>query len=224
MAVVIAPSLLAANFSRIGEDVKILQDNGIEELHLDVMDGHFVPNITFGPDQIHDVAAMFPLMKMDAHLMVDDPDGVLIERLAKAGVTSITVHMEACPHLYRTLELISSLGLEAGVALNPATPFNALIYAAKAGLLGRVLLMTVEPGFGGQKYIPISTEKIMALAKWRHDKGFSFTIQIDGGITPQNIAVAAGAGAENIVVGSAVFKNNQMKKNLQDIKRALADF
>ncbi len=214
MNVVLAPSILAANFSRLGEDIKTLAKNGIKALHLDIMDGHFVPNITFGPDQIKDFSTVVPTMELDVHLMVSNADA-LLERLAAVGVHSVTVHAEACGHLYRTLMKIKDLGMKAGVALNPATPFTQLLYVAEAGILDKVLVMTVEPGFGGQAYIPMSTRKIESLAGWRREFGFNFVIQVDGGITIDNVEMVVKAGASDIVIGSSIFKNNQMDKNIK---------
>lgn len=220
MNVILAPSILAANFSHLGDDIKRMAKSGIKMLHLDIMDGHFVPNITFGPDQIKDFSNIVPHMELDVHLMVSDAD-VLVERLAKAGVHSVTVHAESCVHLYRTLVKIRDLGMKAGVALNPATPFTELLYVAEAGLLDKVLLMTVEPGVGGQAYIPMSTRKIIALYNWRREFGFDFNIQVDGGITIDNIEMVVKAGAREIVIGSSIFKNEEIEKNVNDFSNKL---
>jgi ribulose-phosphate 3-epimerase len=220
MSINLVPSILAANFCNLGDDIETMAKCGIKTLHLDIMDGHFVPNLTFGPEQIRQLSMVIPTMNLDAHLMVSDADA-LLERLADAGVNSVTVHAEACIHLYRMLMKIKGLGMKAGVALNPATPFTQLLYVAEAGLLDKVLLMTVEPGFGGQTYIPISTKKIRELSNWRREFGFDFVIQVDGGITIDNVEIVVEAGASEIVIGSSIFKNREIQKNINDFSHRL---
>lgn len=221
MNIILSPSLLAADFSRLGEDIKILAQNKITSLHLDIMDGHFVPNITFGPDQVNMLRKVVPEMMFDAHLMVMDADA-LLERLAAAGVNSITVHVEACPHLHRTLAKIKDLGMQPGVVLNPATSFETLKYVVLAGLVEKVLVMSVEPGFGGQKFIPESIEKIKDLCAWRQKIGGNFVIQIDGGIDAENILSVIEAGAADIVIGSSIFNGRKIAENIAVFQQKLA--
>ncbi len=211
MKITIAPSLLAADFSCLADDIRRLEDCGITELHLDIMDGHFVSNISFGPGLIKCLRPHCDLY-FDAHLMVEDADA-LLEPLIDAGVNSIAVHAEACRHLYHTLEMIKNAGLDTGVVLNPATDFKNLSYVASDGLLGRVVIMSVEPGFGGQSYLPMSTGKIASLAKWRDENDFSFIIQVDGGVNEKTIPKIIAAGADDLVIGSAMFKNRDIEAN-----------
>jgi ribulose-phosphate 3-epimerase len=215
MKTMIAPSLLGADFSKLGENIKTLVESGITTLHLDIMDGHFVPNISFGVEVIKMLRTVDPNIEFDAHLMVEDPD-MMIDQLAVAGVNAVTVHSEACKHLYRTLEKIKKLGMQTGVALNPSTDFSVLEYVVKASVVDKVLIMTVEPGFGGQKFIPMSLVKIANLHKWRDKQGGKFTIQIDGGVTMENINDTIKAGAEKIVIGSSLFKEAAIKRNIKN--------
>ena len=215
MKTIIAPSLLGADFTKLGENIKTLVESGITSLHLDIMDGHFVPNISFGVDVIKMLRAVDSNIEFDAHLMVEDPD-MMIDQLAAAGVNSVTVHSEACKHLYRTLERIKILGMQTGVALNPSTDFRVLEYVVKANVVDKVLIMTVEPGFGGQKFIPMSLAKVADLHKWRDEQGGKFMIQIDGGVTLENINDTIQAGAENIVIGSSLFKEAAIKRNVKN--------
>ena len=217
MQTVLSPSILSANFSCLADDVQRLEKSGIKDIHLDIMDGHFVDNITFG---VGIIKSLRPCTKtnFDAHLMVTRPDA-LLAGLADAGVNSVTVHKEACLHLYHTLETIKKLGMNGGVVLNPATDYESLKYVAEDGLLTRVLIMSVEPGFGGQAYLPMSTNKIKKLARWRADNGFDFVIQVDGGINVNNIKTVIEAGADDIVIGSAVFKNRKIEENVQSFRK-----
>lgn len=217
MSINISPSILGANFCNLAADIAILEKNAIPTLHLDVMDGNFVPNITFGPDQIK-MLRPITRMEFDAHLMVANADS-LLERLAAAGVDSVTVHMEACPHLYRTLDTIKKLGMKAGVALNPATPNETLFHVGT--MLDRVLIMTVEPGFGGQAFIPLMLPKIKALAAWKQENDLSFAIQVDGGINTSNIAEVVAHGATDIVIGSSIFSKNAVEQNIKDFYAVL---
>ena len=219
MTVVLSPSILAADFSCLADDVKRLEQSGIKDLHLDVMDGHFVSNITFGIDLIKHLR-LKTKMNFDAHLMVTNPDA-LLNGLKEAGVNSVTVHVEACKHLYHVVETINKLGMQGGVVLNPATNFESLKYMAEDDILKKVLIMSVEPGFGGQAYLPMSTKKIQDLANWRNEHNYKFTIQVDGGINLNNIKTVVKAGATDIVIGSSIFKNREIEKNVRDFKNIL---
>lgn len=197
----LAPSILSADFSRLGDQVQLVEESGVEYLHIDVMDGHFVPNITIGPLI---VKALRPHSKLvfDVHLMIENPDRYIAE-FVKAGADIISVHAETCPHLHRSIQNIKASGAKAAVALNPATPLHTLEYVLES--LEMVLLMTVNPGFGGQKFIPEVLPKISALADMIKRTGKNIDIQVDGGVTPQNAAEVVRAGANILVAGSAVF-------------------
>ncbi len=219
MTVILSPSILAADFSCLADDVARLEKSGIKDLHLDVMDGHFVSNITFGVDVIKHLRKRTN-MNFDAHLMVTNPDA-LLEGLKDAGVNSVTVHVEACKHLYHTVETINKLGMKGGAVLNPATNFESLKYLAEDNILKKVLVMSVEPGFGGQAYLPMSTKKIKDLATWRDENNYKFEIQVDGGINLNNIKTVVEAGATDIVIGSSMFKNRVLEKNVADFRNVL---
>lgn len=204
MDAVISPSILSANVCNYSEDFKVFNEKDIKVVHIDIMDGHFVPNISIGLDQ---VAALRKLTdaEFDAHLMVTNPDQ-FVETLVEAGVNSITIHSEVATHLYKSIHYLKSFGIKAGVALNPATPVSCLEYVYH--LLDRVLVMSVEPGFGGQSFIPFSLDKIKLLDDIRTENGYNFTIQVDGGINLDNIENVIKAGATDVVIGSSLFKDN----------------
>lgn len=197
----ILPSILSADFARLGFDIERVEAAGVSMLHVDVMDGHFVPNISLGPPVLRSVRKVTRL-HLDTHLMIEDPDRYL-EAFVEAGANSLSVHWEACRHLHRTLESIQKLGVRAGVVVNPATPVRHL--EEVLALVDYVLVMSVNPGFGGQRFIPGSLAKLEQLAAWRRELGLDFKIQIDGGISAGNIAGVARAGADWVVAGSSVF-------------------
>lgn len=197
----IAPSILSADFARLGEQIKTVEQAGASLLHVDVMDGQFVPNITVGLPVVKAISRATRL-PIDAHLMIVEP-GRYAEAFVNAGAQMVSIHIEADPHAHRTLSAIRAAGAQAGIAFNPATPLSALEEAVK--FADYALLMSVNPGFGGQEFIPESLEKVRRLRKMIDERGLRTKIEIDGGIDIDNIADVAGAGAEIIVAGSAIF-------------------
>jgi len=197
----IAPSILSADFARLGEEIAAVEAGGADYIHVDVMDGHFVPNITIGPLVVEAVRRVTSL-PLDVHLMIENPD-LYIPDFAKAGADIITVHQEAVPHLHRTVQLIRSLGKKAGVSINPATPVGTLDVILED--LDLVLLMTVNPGFGGQSFIGSGLDKIKTLRQEIDRRGLKIELEVDGGVKIDNIGTIAAAGADVFVAGSAVF-------------------
>ncbi len=197
----IAPSILSADFAQLGQEIKDVVAAGADVIHVDVMDGHFVPNITIGP-LVVDAVRKITDKPLDVHLMISDPDKY-IEAFAKAGADWITVHVETCPHLHRSIHMIKDLGKKAGVVLNPATSLSTLDYILED--LDLVMLMSVNPGFGGQSFIASTLDKSRALKKLIDEKGLNVGIEIDGGVSPATIEEISRAGVNIFVAGSAVF-------------------
>jgi ribulose-phosphate 3-epimerase len=197
----ILPSILSADFARLGEQVAAVEKAGCRMLHVDVMDGHFVPNLTIGPPVVASLHKATRLT-LDVHLMITDPDRYA-PLFIEAGADQISVHQEACPHLDRTLKMIQGLGVRAGVVLNPATPLATLDQVLE--FVDFVLIMSVNPGFGGQKLIPYTLEKVRRLAAQKRERGLKFAIEIDGGVTLGNVAEVVKAGVDWVVAGSAIF-------------------
>lgn len=214
MMVKIAPSILSADFSKLGEEIKDVERGGADYIHVDVMDGHFVPNITIGPLIVE---AIRPVTKLplDVHLMIENPDAY-IEAFAKAGADYITVHAEACRHLHRTIHYIKSFGVKAGVVLNPATPVNAIEHVIED--INMVLLMSVNPGFGGQKFIPSVLPKIAAVKEMADSKGFEIEIEVDGGVNEETAKQCIEAGANVLVAGSAIYNQPDRTKAIAALK------
>jgi len=215
-ATVIAPSILACDFGRLFEEVQAVSDAGADWIHVDVMDGHFVPNITIGPRIVESIreATQLPL---DVHLMIEKPERY-IDAFAKAGATTLGVHAEACPHLHRTVAQIRESGARASVTINPGTPANAV--EAILGGVDQVLVMTVNPGFGGQQFIAGTLPKVQTLRAWIRERGLDVTLEVDGGITEDTIASAARAGANAFVAGTAIFGASDYRAAIAKLRRA----
>ncbi len=215
----IAPSILSADFSKLGEEIRAVEKAGADWIHVDVMDGHFVPNITMGP-MIVEAVNRVASVPLDVHLMIENPDR-FISAFAEAGADLISVHAETCPHLHRTVELIKNSGCRPGVVLNPATPLSALDWILED--IDFVLLMSVNPGFGGQSFIRSILDKVYALKQIIARKKLSTLIQLDGGVNSDTIAETAAAGTDVFVAGSAVFGSNDYAETISGFKKAAAD-
>ncbi|AEF17417.1 MULTISPECIES: ribulose-phosphate 3-epimerase [Thermoanaerobacterium] len=212
----ISPSILSADFGNLLSDIQKVETEKPEYLHIDIMDGHFVPNITIGPLVLNALKGKTEI-PFDVHLMIEEPDKY-IKEFVDAGAKNITVHQEACVHLDRTLQLIKSMGINASVALNPATSLDTLRYVLSS--VDMVLIMTVNPGFGGQVFINGMYEKIRELASIRNERGLNFKIEVDGGINIDNIKDVVLAGADVIVAGSFIFANGDPGENLKKLREA----
>jgi ribulose-phosphate 3-epimerase len=212
----IAPSLLSADFARLGEEVRAVEEAGADWLHVDVMDGRFVPNITIGPLVIEAIRRETSL-PLDVHLMIESPERY-VDAFAKAGANTIGVHTETCPHLHRTVEAIREAGARAAVAINPSTPASAV--QEVLGDVDQVLVMTVNPGFGGQKFIESTLPKIEILRRWIDERELEISLEVDGGIGPETIARPARAGADVFVAGTAVFRTGDYTEAIEGLRRA----
>ena len=213
----IAPSILSADFSKLGSEIKAVEDAGADWVHIDVMDGHFVPNITYGPIIVK-ASKQSTSMLLDVHLMIEKPD-LMIPEFISAGADLISVHAEACTHLNRTVNMIKDEGVKAGVALNPATPLSSIEWVLKD--LDFVLIMSVNPGFGGQRFIKNTLDKVRALKKMITDAGLSTLIQIDGGVNKNTIEEISDAGVDSFVAGSAIFGSDDYKATIKDFRNKI---
>ena len=213
----LAPSILSADFSRLGDEIKAVEEAGADYIHIDVMDGHFVPNITIGPLVVEAIKNVTNL-PLDVHLMISNPDKY-IKDFIKAGSSILSVHAETCPHLQRTINHIRELGIKPAAVLNPSTSLSTLEYILEE--VDMVLLMTVNPGFGGQKFISSMIPKIKKLRKLIDEKHLPVELEVDGGINLDNISKVVKAGADVIVVGSAVFKSKDCKETVMQLKKKL---
>jgi ribulose-phosphate 3-epimerase len=215
----LAASILSADFARLGEHVHAASEGGASVIHVDIMDGHFVPNLTIGPPVVKSLRKVTKL-PLDSHLMIENPDE-FIPVFADAGIDWISVHQEACRHLNRTLHLIKSHDCLAGVVINPATPVDTLDEVLD--IVDYVLVMSVNPGFGAQKFIPSTLHKMRRLTEIRRERGLNFRIEVDGGVALDTVAEVVRAGAEILVAGNAVFGSGDPKKNAEELMRAATE-
>ncbi|HHP7234650.1 MAG TPA: ribulose-phosphate 3-epimerase [Desulfobacterales bacterium] len=215
----IAPSILSADFTRLGDEVQAVAQAGADWIHADVMDGHFVPNITFGPMVVEAVRRVTDL-PIDVHLMIENPDRYIAE-FASAGADWISVQVETCPHLNRTVQFIRDRGAKAGVVLNPATSLDTVEWILDA--VDYVLIMSVNPGFGGQSFIANSLDKIRRLRKTIDQRGLQVLIEVDGGVNSDTIYEVARAGADVFVAGSAIFGSNDYRATIAELKQMMAE-
>ena len=215
----LAPSILSADFARLGEQVRAAGEGGASVIHVDIMDGHFVPNLTIGPPVVKSLRKVTKL-PLDCHLMIENPDE-FIPAFADAGVDWISVHQEACRHLDRTLHLIKNHGCLAGVVINPATPVDTL--AEVLDIIDYVLVMSVNPGFGGQKFIPSTLHKMRRLAEIRGQRDLHYRIEVDGGVALDTVSDVVRAGAEILVAGNAVFGNGDPRQNAQTLLKVATE-
>jgi len=215
---IIAPSILSADFSRLGEDVKAVESAGADWIHIDVMDGRFVPNITIGP-MITEAVRRVTELPLDVHLMIENPDQYIPD-FAKAGADYISVHAETCPHLNRTIALIREHGAKPGVALNPATPVGVLEWVLEE--LDLVLIMSVNPGFGGQSFITNSLDRIRLVKQMIAARQSTAVIQVDGGVNAKTIKEISDAGVDSFVAGSAIFGTDDYRATIDELKRIIA--
>jgi len=214
--ILIAPSILACDFGRLSEEIRAVTDAGADWIHVDVMDGHFVPNITIGP-RVVEVVRDATQLPLDVHLMIEKPERY-IESFVKSGATIVGVHAEACPHLHRTVAQIREAGARASVTINPGTPASAI--EPVLGDVDQVLVMTVNPGFGGQRFIPSTLAKVETLRGWIRDRGLAVALEVDGGITEETIPSAARAGANAFVAGTAIFGAPNYREAIDALRQA----
>ena len=216
----LSPSLLSADFSKLAEEIKAVEEGGAKYIHLDIMDGHFVPNLTFGAPVLRSIRSVTNMV-FDVHLMVDNPEKYFVD-FANAGADILNVHVEACTDLGKIVDTIHSLNCKAGVTVRPDTPIEAV--ASVLDKVDMILVMTVYPGFSGQKFIPEALDKIPVLVKARKERNLNFDIQIDGGVSLSNLREVLNAGADSIVAGSAVFGSEDPKKAAEEFVSIIKEY